>query len=184
MSALEALLLVAPEPLTTGRAAAAAGVEEEEARAALEALRQEYASRRSGLEVVEVAGGWRLVTRAEFDTLVTRLEPSRTVPPLSPAALETLAVVAYRQPLTRAEIEAVRGVRCEGVLATLVERGLVEEVGRREGPGRPILYGTTRWFLEYFGLRELGDLPPLPETAEGTDEGATEGNGAAARADS
>ncbi|MEW6031344.1 MAG: SMC-Scp complex subunit ScpB [Bacillota bacterium] len=160
--ALEALLLVASEPLTPRRAAGILGLTEAQARAYLRLLAAEYEERRGGLEVIEVGGGYRLVSRPEFDVYISRLEPTRAPAPLSAAAVETLAIVAYRQPVTRAGIEAVRGVRCEGVLGTLLERGLIEEVGRGEGPGRPILYGTTSRFLEYFGLRDLADLPPLP----------------------
>lgn len=161
--ALEALLLVSGEPLTCRRAAAATGMTEPQVRAYLGLLADDYRLRRSGLEIVEVGGGWRMVSRPEFDQFIVRLEPSRARLPLSPAATETLAIVAYRQPVSRLDLEAVRGVRCEGVLGTLLDRGLIEEVGRAEGPGRPILYGTTRRFLEYFGLNHISELPPLPD---------------------
>jgi len=163
-SALEALLLVSLEPLSPRRAATVLGLTEAQARTCLRLLKDDFARREGGLDVIEIGGGYRLVSRPEFDEFVARLDPSRALPPLSAPALETLAVVAYRQPVTRIEVEAVRGVRCEGVLATLIERGLVEEVGRRDAPGRPILYGTTKRFLEFFGLRSLEELPPLPET--------------------
>lgn len=163
--ALEAMLLVSSEPLTARRAATVLGLGEGEVQNHLRALADEYRGRHGGLEIIEVGGGWRLVSRADFDEVIARLEPSRSLPPLSPAAVETLAVVAYKQPVTRADVEAVRGVRCEGVLGTLLERGLIEETGRRDGPGRPILYGTTRRFLEQFGLRDLTELPALPEPA-------------------
>ena len=162
-SVLEALLLVASEPLSCRRAAAVLGLGERRVRAAFERLKAEYRRRAGGLEVIEVGGGYRLVTRPEFDEYVVKLDPARAEQPLSPAALETLAIVAYRQPATRLDVEAVRGVRCEAVLATLLERGLIEEAGRKEGPGRPVLYRTTRRFLEWFGLTDLADLPPLPE---------------------
>ncbi len=162
-SALEALLLVASEPLTARRAATVLDITDAQARTCLRLLQADYREREGGLDVVEVAGGYRLVTRPEFDGYVAKLEPTRTPLPLSPAAVETLAIVAYRQPATRMDIEAVRGVRSDGVVGTLLERGLIEETGRKEGPGRPILYGTTRRFLEHFGLRDLAELPPLPE---------------------
>lgn len=169
---LEALLLVAAEPLNCRRAAAILEVTEAQARTCLRLLEADYRDRDSGLTVVEVAGGYRLVTRPEFDPYVAKLEPGRALPPLSTAAVETLAIAAYRQPLTRTDLEAVRGVRCEGVVATLVERGLLEEIGRKEGPGRPILYGTTRRFLEHFGLRDLAELPALPEPEKEEPEAA------------
>lgn len=169
-SALEALLLVASEPLSPRRAAAILGLPDAQARTCLRLLMDDYHRREGGLDVIEVGGGFRLVTRPEFDEFVARLEPSRAQPPLSPAAVETLAIVAYNQPQTRMDVEGVRGVRCEGVLATLADRGLVEEVGRKEGPGRPILYGTTRRFLEFFGLRDLSDLPPLPKATNRGEE--------------
>jgi segregation and condensation protein B len=164
--ALEALLLVASEPLSPRRAATVLDLPESQARTCLRLLADDYSRRESGLAVIEVGGGFRLVSRPEFDELVARLEPSRVQTQLSGAAVETLAIVAYNQPLTRMDVEAIRGVRCEGVLATLCDRGLVEEVGRKEGPGRPILYGTTRRFLEFVGLVDLSHLPPLPPREE------------------
>ena len=161
-AALEALLLVAAEPLSPRRAATVIGLTEAQARTGLRFLADDYRARGGGLSVLEVAGGYRLVTRPEYDELVARLEPSRAPSPLSQAAVETLAIVAYNQPVTRLDVEAIRGVRCEGVLATLLERALIEEIGRKDTPGRPIIYGTTRRFLEFFGLRDLTDLPPLP----------------------
>ncbi len=171
-SALEALLLVAAEPLTSRRAAAILGLTEAQAGTCLRLLQADYRQREGGLDIIEVASGYRLVTRPEFDPYIARLEPGRSLPPLSAAAVETLAIVAYRQPVTRIGLEAVRGVHCEGVVATLLERGLIEEVGRKEGPGRPILYGTTKRFLEHFGLRDLSELPPLPEPDNGESEAA------------
>ena len=120
-----------------------------------------------GLQVAEVAGGWMLCTRPEFASYITRLlqvQPHR----LSRAALETLAIIAYRQPTTRPEVDAIRGVSSDGVIRTLVSKGLIEEVGRKEAPGRPILYGTTPAFLQHFGLVSLGELPDLEDVEEGT----------------
>jgi len=172
---LEALLLVASEPLTPRRAAGILGLTEAQARAYLRHLADIYRERDGGLLVVEVGGGFRLVTRPEFNDYVVRLEPARGPQPLSRAALETLAIIAYRQPVSRVEIEAVRGVRCEAVLGTLIDRGLVEEAGRAQGPGRPFLYATTRLFLEQFGLSDLSDLPPLPPPADPSEEGGDSG---------
>jgi segregation and condensation protein B len=114
--------------------------------------------------LLDTPEGWRLVTKPEFWTYVERLrEPQRIR--LSKPALETLAIVAYRQPVTRAEIDSIRGVDCSGTLQTLVDRYLVTAVGRKESPGRPVLYGTTSEFLEHFGLKSLEELPGLPEAA-------------------
>ena len=130
-------------------------------RQALQDLDRLLQESRRGIQLVEVAGGFLLVTRARFFPYLRGLAPASRPAPLSAAALETLAVVAYRQPLTRSEIEAIRGVNCESALATLLERGLIEVAGHRQAPGRPALYRTTRRFLEQFGLRSLEDLPPL-----------------------
>jgi segregation and condensation protein B len=131
-----------------------------EVEAALASLEERYRSRGSALQVQKVAGGYQVATRPEFAPYIEKLLRPKPQP-LSRAALETLAVVAYLQPLTRAEIEAVRGVDCDAVLRTLIERRLVREVGRKDALGRPILYGTTPEFLRLLGLEDLGQLPPL-----------------------
>ncbi|MDN5348248.1 MAG: segregation and condensation protein [Clostridia bacterium] len=173
-AALECLLFVAGEPVAAASLAAHLGLTEDEVRALVKELEEFYRQAGSGLTIVEVGGGYRLCTRPEYAPYVESfLEPE--IPALSRAALETLAIIAYRQPVTRAEIEAIRGVKVDGVLATLQARKLIAEVGRRDAPGRPILYGTTREFLEYFGLKSLADLPPLPAEAAG-EEGAGEGS--------
>jgi segregation and condensation protein B len=156
--ALECLLLASGGPVPVRRLADALGVSEAEAERLLEELARSYEGR--GLMVQQVAGGYQLCTRPEYAEFVTRLV-SAQAEPLSRATLETLAVVAYRQPVTRAEVEAVRGARSDHHLRKLLERNLIREVGRRPGPGSPILYGTTDLFLRHFGLRDLKDLPPL-----------------------
>ncbi|PZN11749.1 MAG: SMC-Scp complex subunit ScpB [Bacillota bacterium] len=157
--ALEALLFVTPEPIPVGKLCRVLGVSEAVVREALRRLVEECRSERRGLEPVEAGGGWQLVTKAEYARAVEQLvQPRRQG--LSQAALETLAIIAYRQPVTRAEIDAVRGVQSEAAVRTLLERGLIREVGRKEAPGRPILYGTTPLFLQQFGLRDLSELPP------------------------
>ena len=141
---------------------------ERDVRRALEELEAHLAQGRRGIQLARVAGGYQLVTRARFFPYLRRWvgEGARR-PALSAAALETLAIVAYRQPVSRAEIEAVRGVSCERALATLLERGLVEAAGRGPGPGRPVLYRTTRRFLAEFGLASLEDLPSVPALQAG-----------------
>lgn len=158
---VEALLFASVEPLLVKKVADLIGLEERAARDLIEELRKDYQGPGRGLEVVEVAGGYQIATRPELSGFVEKLTAERGSSVLSHAALETLAIVAYRQPVTKAEVEAVRGVSIDKSLSTLLERRLVREVGRKEGPGRPILYGTTREFLLYFGLKDLSQLPPL-----------------------
>ena len=164
--ALEAVLFASAEPITLVKLQeifAADGVDGTELKEAVWVLQQGYADR--GLELLEVASGYQLRTRPELRPWLARLEKQRPVR-FSRAALETLSSVAYRQPVTRAEIEEVRGVDCGGVLKTLLDRTLVRIVGKKDVPGRPLLYGTTRTFLEVFGLESLGSLPSLREIDE------------------
>lgn len=163
---LEAILLAAAEPLPLPKICDVIGLDEHNGRLLVEDLKRDYQAPGRGLLIREVAGGLQLVTKPEHSAWVEKLLTPRGKG-LSHAALETLAIIAYRQPLTRAEMEAVRGVNCDRIVEALAERRLVREVGRREGPGRPILYGTTRDFLAYFGLKDLGDLPPVEPDEEG-----------------
>ncbi len=152
--------------MSAAELAAALGVSEAHARQVALQLQLELDRAERGLQVVEVAEGFQLVTRARYFPYLRRAAGVQLRrPSLSAAALETLAVIAYRQPITRPEIENLRGVSCESSLATLLERGLVEPAGRREGPGRPVLYRTTRRFLELFGLKSLKDLPEVNHPA-------------------
>jgi segregation and condensation protein B len=163
---VEALILAAPEPIGAARIAQIVpGLNAAKARKIVEELRDEYDEQGRGFELWEVAGGYQLRTRSDFAAWVKQLQIDRPVR-LSRAALETLAVVAYKQPATRAEVEQVRGVEVGPVLRSLVDRSLVRIAGHREVPGRPILYGTTRRFLEVFGLRKLEDLPSLRAVEE------------------
>lgn len=159
---LEALLFASGDPLTLERAAGALFCSTEEVAQLLETLQQEYQQAGRGIELRQAAGGWQLVTKKEAAGLVRRLQEKQEVK-LSNAAMETLAIVAFKQPVTKSEMEAIRGVKVDGVLSTLVELDLVGEVGRKEVIGRPILYGTTEEFLKAFGLNSLEDLPQLPE---------------------
>jgi len=157
---VEALLVAAPGPVPARKLAEITGLEEGEARRLVRELKEEYDLAGRAMEIREVAGGYQMYTRPEYAPYVEKLFPERR-PAISQAALETLAIVAYRQPITRAELESIRGVKVSGVLSHLLENKLVVEVGRKEGPGRPILYGTGREFLRYFGLNDLKELPPL-----------------------
>jgi segregation and condensation protein B len=163
---VEALIFASPDPLTVK---AMAKVLDGEAPAAIEAavvmLEQDYA-RSGGLQMVEVAGGYQIVTRPDLNEWVRRLFHERTTQKLSVAALETLAVIAYKQPITAAEIADVRGVNTSGVLGTLIDRKLVKIVGRKAVIGRPFMYATTREFLNRFGLRDLNDLPKVEDMAD------------------
>jgi segregation and condensation protein B len=175
---LEALLFSAQKPLTIRElkdALSGAGdnnelppnqfarLKETEIAAALSQLKSEHAVMARGFQLVEKADGWQLLSHPDCARWVRQLFPGRKPARLSPPALETLAIIAYRQPLTRADIEGVRGVSIEGVLQNLMERGLVKIGGRAELPGRPLLYETTQFFLEHFGLRSLDELPNAEE---------------------
>jgi segregation and condensation protein B len=170
VGAVHALLFAAPGPLGLERLCSLTGASSHDVRRALAAVAQFYAGRASpgGVTLQEVAGGWQLVTAPEHARLVQEMGRSRPQP-LSPAAMETLAIIAYRQPVTRAGIEAIRGVGVDGVLANLLDRGLVREAGRKQAPGRPVLYATTNEFLRLVGLGSLKDLPQ-PELKEPKEE--------------
>jgi segregation and condensation protein B len=132
----------------------------------MEQMKMNYAGEASGIELVEVAGTYKFMTKPEIAPYIQRLIEAPGKSNLSQAALETLAIVAYKQPITRAEIEDIRGVKSERPLQTLASYALVKEVGRAEGTGRAILYGTTDEFLQYFGLHSLQELPPFPKELE------------------
>ena len=164
VSVLEALLFAATQPFTIPKLGLLMnGVPDDEVAAALEKLRNRYAQPASGLMLMEVAGGWQVATRTEVADWILRLHKHRRRAALSPALLETLSIVAYKQPLTRAEVESIRGVDCGSVLRSLQDAGLVEIMGRKEVLGRPPIYGTTEVFLKTFGLRDLEQLPSLGE---------------------
>lgn len=161
---IEAALFAADRPLTLDELGALdPEADQADVRTALDGLREHYDFDGHAVEVVELAGGWQILTRAAFASAIERAQAAQRTSRLSPATLETLATIAYRQPVGRAEIEEIRGVNAGGVLRTLQERGLIEVVGRSEGLGRPLLYGTTPRFLELLGLRDLSDLPRAEE---------------------
>ena len=175
---IEALVFSAQKPLSTRELVSAikgagdtdelmpnefARVKDAEVAAALEQLKIEYAEQNRAFQLVEKAEGWQLVSDPAYAPWVRQLFPAAKPARLTPPSLETLAIVAYRQPITRADVEAVRGVAVDGVLQSLMERGLVKIGGRAEVPGRPLLYETTQFFLEHFGLRDLDELPNAEE---------------------
>ena len=160
---LESLLFVADEPVTLAQLVQVLGVAPEVVESVLAELAASYRTERRGIRLQRHQGSVQLVSAPEAAAAVERFLGLDRGTGLSTAALETLAVIAYRQPLTRTDIEAVRGVNCDAVLRTLTSHGLVETTGRLEGPGRPFLFGTTFQFLQYFGLENVDQLPPLPD---------------------
>ncbi len=159
----EALILASPEPISTARLAKLIPrCTPAKARALVDELNAEYLAQGRAFEICEVSGGYQMRSHAEFAPYLQQLQNARPLR-LSNAALETLAIVAYRQPLTRAEVENVRGVDAGPVMRSLLERKLIKLAGHREVPGRPMLYATTKRFLEVFGLADLDDLPTLRE---------------------
>lgn len=159
---IEAVLFAAGQPVTEVQLAEMLSVEKEHICILLAQMKSEMEDANRGLTILEVAGGYQLCTKAEFAETVARLaevQPNR----LSKAALETLSVIAFKQPITRAEIEEIRGVQVDRVLQNLIDKELIKELGRKEVIGRPILYGTTEVFLNCFGMDSLSDLPPLPD---------------------
>ena len=162
--ALEALLFAADEPLSIARMREVlGGLDARQIRRLVAGLRQDYEREGRAFTIEEIAEGYQMLTRAEFASLIKELYGTRRSQALSPAALEALAIIAYKQPIKRTDIEDIRGVDSSAVLRTLLERRLIKIAGRDAGLGRPILYGTTKKFLEFFGLRNLGDLPKLEE---------------------
>ncbi|HWP39598.1 MAG TPA: SMC-Scp complex subunit ScpB [Tepidisphaeraceae bacterium] len=177
LAALEALLFSTHHPLTAGRLAELLGLDSTRPiRQAVRQLNQTYQATGRSFRVEQVAGGYQLLTLPEFGELLSRFHQREIDAKLTKAALETLAIIAYKQPILRADIEAIRGVACGETIRSLMEKHLVKIAGRAEEPGRPILYGTTRRFLEVFGLNSLRDLPqpqaelaPAPSPADSTE---------------
>jgi segregation and condensation protein B len=164
---LEAVLFVSPEPVPVARLLSILGtVSKAEVVQALGILTHDLDQDGRGIQLVQIAGGYRLVTKQEYGPWLKRMDKAKAAQKLSRSALESLAIIAYKQPLVRSEIEEIRGVETSGVLRTLCERKLVRIVGRKDVPGRPIMYGTTKFFLEHFGLHDLSQLPPLREFKE------------------
>lgn len=163
IAALEAVLFASGDPISIDRLSQTFEIRPEEIEKYIKELEKKYEEQNSGFYVVRLENTYQLVTREEYAPYIKKAFDIKRRTPLSPAALEVLAVIAYNQPVTRSFIEQVRGVDCSGVVSTLVEKGLIEERGRLELPGRPLLYGTTKTFLRSFSLNDLSDLPPLPK---------------------
>ncbi len=164
MARIEAALFAADEPLNARKLAIAADLSDPaQVRRLVQKLNDFYDQDQTAFQVEEIAGGWQLTTRPQFHKWLVRLRRTHSDPKLSAAALESLAIIAYKQPITRADIEAIRGVQCGELLKHLMEKGLVKIAGRDDSLGRPVLYGTSKKFLEVFGLNSLKDLPDAPQ---------------------
>ena len=162
LARVEALLMLADEPLTSKRIADAADLKDgNEARTVIETLRKFYDADGTAFQIEDIAGGYQLLTRAAIHPWLLRLRRTGHDVPLTSATMETLAVIAYKQPIMRAEVEKIRGVQCADLIRVLMEKGLVRIAGRHDSLGRPQLYGTTKTFLEAFGLNALSDLPEV-----------------------
>ena len=172
-SAFEAVLFSGGEPQSIDRFSQVFDITPEKVVKVMEALEKRLNEQKSGLELLRLDNTDQLATKAEYADYIKKMFDIRRRTPLSPAALEVLAVVAYNQPVTKSFIEQVRGVDCSGVVTTLVEKGLIEECGRLELPGKPLLYGTTKNFLRCFGINDLSELPPLPKN-ENAEESTAE----------
>jgi segregation and condensation protein B len=165
--AVEAILMVADQPIEAQLLAQVTETAQEELDALLAELAADYESQARGFVLVQVAGGWRFQSHPDLSPYVERFVLEGQSARLSAAALETLAIVAYKQPISRAQISAIRGVNVDGVVRTLEHRGYIGEVGRDMGPGQPVLFGTTELFLERLGLNSLDDLPPIADFVPG-----------------
>ncbi len=157
-AAVESLLFITDEPLTTAEIAALAEIEETDVKDVLEWLEEDYSDASKGIGILRLGGGYILAVKQEYLPYVEKLYRPQ-ISTLSMAALETLAIIAYRQPITRGEVELIRGVKADKIFQNLLSKELIAETGRKDAPGRPVLYGTTRKFLQYFNLDSLEDLP-------------------------
>jgi segregation and condensation protein B len=163
MGIIESILFVSGDPVSLKDIAKVLEIDVRIARKLMERMIDTFNFERRGLQIIKVNDSYQLATRPEFSEYIQKYIGSEQKQTLSQAALETLSIIAYRQPITRGDIESIRGVKCEYALNILSERGLIKEVGRLEAPGRPILYGTTDLFLKSFGLSSIKDLPPITE---------------------
>lgn len=161
-SAIEALLFSSDKPLTLEQLRHALGIQgKEEVSFAIDELKSEYEKSNRGVRIAEIAGGYQMVTASGFTQFLRKMYKDRKVERLSKPALETLAIVAYKQPISKGEIESLRSVNIDGVMESLLDKDLIRVVGRKKCPGRPFVYGTSKRFLEYFGLKSLEDLPKM-----------------------
>ncbi len=163
LSAMEAVLFASGDPVSIDRLSQVFEISPEKVEATTSALEKKLEDNKSGIKLIRLENKYQLATRNEFAEYIKKAFDIKRKTPLSPAALEVLAVIAYNQPVTRSFVEQVRGVDCSGVITTLIEKELIEERGRLELPGKPLLYGTTDNFLRCFSISDLSELPPLPK---------------------
>lgn len=163
LSAMEAVLFASGDPVSIDRLSQVFEISPEKVEATASALEKKLEDNKSGIKLIRLENKYQLATRNEFAEYIKKAFDIKRKTPLSPAALEVLAVIAYNQPVTRSFVEQVRGVDCSGVITTLIEKELIEERGRLELPGKPLLYGTTDNFLRCFSISDLSELPPLPK---------------------
>ncbi len=163
-SVVEAMLFISDKPVTVEQIRDVVGnLDAGQVRQIISELNTEYEQLNRGIRITEVAGGFRMITPPQLAPFLKKMYKQRRAERLSKPALETLAIIAYKQPLTRLEIESLRNVNVDGVISSLVEKGLIRITGRKNAPGRPFVYGTTRQFLEYFGLKSLDELPKMED---------------------
>lgn len=162
-SILEALLFVAGEPIAQGSLSKASEIPEPEIKRLMLELISEYRERNSGILIFEIAEGYQMATSPDYGTWVRKFKNMSYASRLSQAALETLSIIAYKQPITKLEIDQLRGVNSDGAIKSLYDKRLIKIIGKKESPGRPFLYGTTKEFLQYFGLKNLADLPAMSD---------------------
>ncbi|MEW6095101.1 MAG: SMC-Scp complex subunit ScpB [bacterium] len=160
---IEVLLFVAGEPLSLNKISQILEIKPEVAMNLVIELKKEYWEAQKGLDIIEIANGYQMCTRHEYSPWIERLKKQRKESKLSPSGLETLAIIAYKQPITRIEIDSIRGVNSIGIIQTLLEKKLVKIIGRKDAPGKPLLYGTTSEFLKTFGLPNISALPQIDE---------------------
>lgn len=170
--AIEAILFACGTPAEIVKIAQALEIKEEKAEELLKSLMEDYSNRKSGIKIVRLGKSYQMCTEKEYAEVIRTVLDLRRNSPLSQAALEVLAIIAYNQPVTKAFVEQIRGVDCSGVVSSLVSRELIEEKGRLELPGRPLIYGTTENFLRCFNVSDVSELPPLPQKS--TDEEKSE----------
>ncbi|MCX8070030.1 MAG: SMC-Scp complex subunit ScpB [Thermodesulfovibrionales bacterium] len=160
-SIIEAIIFSSSGPIAVKDLQKVININEQEIMNAINQLIEEYSKRDSGIKIIEIAGGYQMATRPEYGTWIRKFKKNTHSSKLSQASLETLAIIAYKQPMTKLEIDHIRGVNSDGAVKSLIDRRLIKIVGKKEAPGRPFLYGTTNDFLQYFGLKNLTELPPI-----------------------
>lgn len=162
---LEALLFLSGEPVIPSSLKGISGLDENDIKRLTEEIIADYRVRDGGILIAEIAGGYQMITNPDYAPWIRKFDSSIVSNKLSAAALETLAIIAYKQPMIKAEVEQIRGANSDGVVKTLLDRRLIKIVGKKEAPGKPMLYGTTKEFLQYFGLKDITELPTLKELA-------------------